>query len=168
MRISCGTLGISRTLHLACTRGCRGQVFYWSTDCKSQTHTSLQGRPNRQRHAQQRDGHIPRHNAAEPAKARDGKRRLSRYGIRYCASFLAIMSGEAAKTRTMIRCMTLPPKLDLEDRYRADIAFVRIALGKNRTHSGNGKPYSYMLACVHGAGGGGACPWGMVNRARGS
>ena len=55
-------------------------------------------------------------------------------------------------------------KLDLEDRYRADMAFVRIALGRNRTHSGNGKPYSYLLACVHGAGGG-SLPGGMVNRA---
>ena len=55
-------------------------------------------------------------------------------------------------------------KLDLEDRYRADMAFVRIALGKNRTHSGNGKPYSYMLSCVHGAGGG-ALPGSGINRA---
>ena len=55
-------------------------------------------------------------------------------------------------------------KLDLEDRYREDIAFIRIALGRNHTRSSNGKPYSYMLACVHGAGGG-ALPGGMVNRA---
>ena len=55
-------------------------------------------------------------------------------------------------------------KLDLEDRYREDIAFIRIGLGAKRGHRGDGKPYSYMLACVHGAGGG-ALPGGMVNRA---
>lgn len=55
-------------------------------------------------------------------------------------------------------------KLDLEDRYRADIAFVRIALGQNRTHSSNGRPYSYMMACMHGAGGG-TLPGASINRA---
>ena len=55
-------------------------------------------------------------------------------------------------------------KLDLEDRYRADIAFVRIALGRNKTHSGNGRPFSYVMACVHGAGGG-ALPGSGINRA---
>jgi predicted phosphodiesterase len=55
-------------------------------------------------------------------------------------------------------------KLDLEDRYREDIAFIRIALGRNHTRSCNGRQYSYMLACVHGAGGG-SLPGSMVNRA---
>lgn len=56
-------------------------------------------------------------------------------------------------------------KLDLEDRYRKDIAFIRIALGKRTSGAGkNGKPYSYLLACVHGAGGG-ALPGSGVNRA---
>ena len=55
-------------------------------------------------------------------------------------------------------------KLDLEDRYREDIAFIRIALGRNHTRSSNGRQYSYTLACVHGAGGG-SLPGGMVNRA---
>ncbi len=55
-------------------------------------------------------------------------------------------------------------KLDLEDRYREDIAFVRVALGAKRGHQTNGKPYSYMLACMHGAGGG-ALPGAGVNRA---
>ncbi len=56
-------------------------------------------------------------------------------------------------------------KLDLEDRYREDIAFVRVALGKRTSGAGkNGKPYSYLLACVHGAGGG-ALPGSGVNRA---
>ena len=55
-------------------------------------------------------------------------------------------------------------KLDLEDRYREDIAFIRIALGRNRTRTCNGRQYSYMLACVHGAGGG-SLPGSMVNKA---
>jgi len=55
-------------------------------------------------------------------------------------------------------------KLDLEDRYREDIAFIRIGLGAKRGHSGDGKPYSYLLACMHGAGGG-ALPGAHVNRA---
>lgn len=53
-------------------------------------------------------------------------------------------------------------KLDLEDRYREDMAFVRIALG--RRIGGNQKPLSYLLACVHGAGGG-ALPGSTVNKA---
>lgn len=55
-------------------------------------------------------------------------------------------------------------KLDLEDRYREDMAFIRIALGRNHTRSSNGKPYSYMLSCTHGAGGG-ALPGAGINRA---
>lgn len=55
-------------------------------------------------------------------------------------------------------------KLDIEDRYREDIAFVRIALGRNRSHTGHGRQYSYLLACVHGAGGG-MLPGAGVNRA---
>lgn len=55
-------------------------------------------------------------------------------------------------------------KLDLEDRYREDMAFIRIGLGEKRGHQGNGKPYAYNIACVHGAGGG-ALPGASVNRA---
>ena len=59
-------------------------------------------------------------------------------------------------------CYDIAAKLDLEDRYREDMAFVRVALGRNR--NGNQKPYSYLLACVHGAGGG-ALPGSTVNKA---
>lgn len=59
-------------------------------------------------------------------------------------------------------CYDIAAKLDLEDRYREDIAFVRIALG--RRIGGNQKPLSYLLACVHGAGGG-ALPGSTVNKA---
>jgi hypothetical protein len=49
-------------------------------------------------------------------------------------------------------------KLDLEDKYREDIAFVRVALGMQRGNQarshGGGKPYAYYIACSHGAGGG--------------
>lgn len=53
-------------------------------------------------------------------------------------------------------------KLDLEDRYREDMAFIRVALGRNR--NGNQKPYSYTIAAMHGAGGGGL-PGAGINRA---
>ena len=50
-------------------------------------------------------------------------------------------------------------KLDIEDKYRESIAFIRIAVGaqkgKQLRSNGGGKPYSYYLACVHGSGGGG-------------
>lgn len=59
-------------------------------------------------------------------------------------------------------CYDIAAKLDLEDRYREDMAFVRIALG--RRIGGNQKPLSYLLACVHGAGGG-ALPGSTVNKA---
>jgi len=53
-------------------------------------------------------------------------------------------------------------KLDLEDRYRESIAFLRVGLGK-RTSGRNSKPYVYYIACMHGAGGG-ALPGAGVNR----
>ena len=56
-------------------------------------------------------------------------------------------------------------KLDLEDRYRESIAFVRVALGKRTTgKTRDGKPHVYFIACVHGAGGG-ALPGAGINRA---
>jgi predicted phosphodiesterase len=42
-------------------------------------------------------------------------------------------------------------KLDLEDRYRESMAFVRIGLGKNS----HGKEQSYRIVLTHGSGGGG-------------
>ena len=55
-------------------------------------------------------------------------------------------------------------KLDLEDRYRESIAFVRIALGKRTSGKiRDCKPHVYYLACLHGAGGGGL-PGAGVNR----
>lgn len=56
-------------------------------------------------------------------------------------------------------------KLDLEDRYRESIAFLRVGLGK-RTAGKNRdlKPHVYYLACMHGAGGG-ALPGAGINRA---
>lgn len=42
-------------------------------------------------------------------------------------------------------------KLDLEDVYRENAAFVRIGLGRRQN---NGKEYTYNLAVLHGSGGG--------------
>lgn len=44
-------------------------------------------------------------------------------------------------------------KLDIEDLYRENIAFVRIKMGDNQKGHGSGNP-SYTLAVVHGSGGG--------------
>jgi len=56
-------------------------------------------------------------------------------------------------------------KLDLEDRYRESIAFVRIALGKRTSGKiRDCKPHVYFLACVHGAGSG-SLPGAGINRA---
>ena len=56
-------------------------------------------------------------------------------------------------------------KLDLEDRYRESIAFVRVALGKRTAGKVRDcKPHVYFIACVHGAGGG-ALPGAGINRA---
>lgn len=55
-------------------------------------------------------------------------------------------------------------KLDLEERYRESIAFVRIGLGKRTAGKVRDlKPHVYYLACMHGAGGGGL-PGAGVNR----
>lgn len=42
-------------------------------------------------------------------------------------------------------------KLDLEDVYRENMAFIRIRLGKDTAHQ---RPYRYFIGVVHGAGGG--------------
>jgi len=56
-------------------------------------------------------------------------------------------------------------KLDLEERYRESIAFLRVALGRRTAGKiRDGKPHTYFIACVHGAGGG-ALPGAGVNRA---
>lgn len=56
-------------------------------------------------------------------------------------------------------------KLDLEERYRESIAFLRVALGKRTAGKiRDCKPHTYFIACVHGAGGG-ALPGAGVNRA---
>jgi predicted phosphodiesterase len=59
-------------------------------------------------------------------------------------------------------------KLDIEDRYRESLAFVRIAVGaqkgKQLRSNGGGKPYVYYVACTHGAGGG-SLPGAAINRA---
>lgn len=52
-------------------------------------------------------------------------------------------------------------KMDIEDRYRENIAFVRIRMGENRI-DGSRNP-SYTLAVVHGSGGG-IFTGGAVNR----
>ena len=56
-------------------------------------------------------------------------------------------------------------KLDLEDRYRESIAFVRIALGKRTSGKlRDKKQWTYYIAATHGAGGG-ALPGSGINRA---
>lgn len=42
-------------------------------------------------------------------------------------------------------------KLDIEDRYREDMAFVKIKIGDNKNCHGSDNP-SYTIACAHGAG----------------
>ena len=62
-------------------------------------------------------------------------------------------------------CYDIAAKLDLEDRYRESIAFVRVALGRRTAGKvRDGKPHVYILACLHGAGGG-ALPGSTVNKA---
>lgn len=56
-------------------------------------------------------------------------------------------------------------KLDLEDRYREAIAFLRVGLGKRTSGKvRDNKPHVYFIGCVHGAGGG-ALPGAGINRA---
>jgi len=52
-------------------------------------------------------------------------------------------------------------KLDLEDRYRENIAFVKIQMGKINGHGGDNP--TYVLAVTHGAGGG-MLPGATINR----
>lgn len=68
---------------------------------------------------------------------------------------LALVSGN--HERRLLRdtgiCPTydIAAKMDLEDRYRETMAFLRVGLGKNS----HGKEYTYRLMLHHGSGGGG-------------
>jgi predicted phosphodiesterase len=68
---------------------------------------------------------------------------------------LGIVSGnhERRMLRAVGSCPTydIAAKLDIEDRYRETMAFLRIGLGKNA----HGKEYTYRLMMIHGSGGGG-------------
>jgi predicted phosphodiesterase len=59
-------------------------------------------------------------------------------------------------------------KLDIEDKFRESIAFLRIGIGERRIsdkiRKADYKPYTYYIACVHGAGGGNL-PGAGINRA---
>ena len=133
MRISCGIrLGISLTLfiHLADVHlgaeGAEVQAFYALVNQiakRRNTYVTLQGRPDRQRHAQFSDGHIQGDNATEPAKAGDGKSARTDQGQGLCI-LPAIIAGGQVKTLMTIPMYDIAAKLILEDRYRADIAFV--------------------------------------------
>lgn len=56
-------------------------------------------------------------------------------------------------------CYDIASKLDLEDRYRESIAFLRIGVGIDKRHLERG--IAYHIACVHGAGGGGLAGTGV-------
>ena len=77
---------------------------------------------------------------------------------------LCIIPGnhERRSKREADACPTydIATKLDLEDRYRESLAFIRVGLGQNPKSR---KEWSYYLACMHGVGGGGL-PGAGVNR----
>jgi len=45
-------------------------------------------------------------------------------------------------------------KLDLEDKYRDGMAFIKLRFGRNATHTSNGNLIMYTILATHGAGGG--------------
>ena len=59
-------------------------------------------------------------------------------------------------------CYDIAAKLDIEDRYRENIAFVKIQLGKAKNSHGTYRP-TYVLVVCHGSGGG-IMTGGSVNR----
>ena len=61
-------------------------------------------------------------------------------------------------------CYDIAAKLDIEDRYRENIAFVKIQLGKDTRNCAGWQRPCYVLAVVHGAGGG-VLTGGVLNRA---
>lgn len=61
-------------------------------------------------------------------------------------------------------CYDIAAKLDIEDRYRENIAFVKIQLGKDTRNCPAYQRPCYVLSVVHGAGGG-ILTGGVVNRA---
>lgn len=50
-------------------------------------------------------------------------------------------------------CYDIAAKLDLEDLYRENIAFIKIRMGRNGRATGEDRP-TYVLTALHGAGGG--------------
>lgn len=59
--------------------------------------------------------------------------------------------GRASKEADDCPAYDIASKLDLEDVYRENVAFVRFGIGKDTAHQ---RPYTYLLAAAHGAGGG--------------
>ena len=85
----------------------------------------------------------------------DQKREMVRALMPIQSKILAWVSGN--HERRLLRdtgiCPTydIAAKMDLEDRYREAMAFVRIGLGRNQ----HGKEFTYRLLMTHGSGGGG-------------
>ena len=85
----------------------------------------------------------------------DQKREMARmlYPIR--DKILCILPGNhcyrSAKETDDCPAYDIASKLDLEDVYRENMAFIRIRLGKDTAHQ---RPYRYFIGVVHGAGGG--------------
>lgn len=59
-------------------------------------------------------------------------------------------------------CYDIAAKLDIEDRYRENIAFLKIQMGRQNATCGDYRP-TYCLVVVHGSGGG-ILTGGAVNR----
>jgi len=59
--------------------------------------------------------------------------------------------GRSSKESDDCPAYDIASKLDLEDVYRENMAFIRIRLGKDTAHQ---RPYRYFIGVVHGAGGG--------------
>lgn len=68
--------------------------------------------------------------------------------------------GRSSKESDDCPAYDIASKLDLEDVYRENMAFIRIRLGKDTAHQ---RPYRYFIGVVHGAGGG-AQAGSLVNK----
>lgn len=102
----------------------------------------------------------------EVMRPRDQKRLMTELLRPLAPRILAMVSGNherrSGKDSDNDPSLDIASKLDIEDLYRRDTAFVKIQMGDNR--SGGDKNPTYVLACTHGAANG-ALTGGAVNRA---
>lgn len=92
---------------------------------------------------------------AETMRPREQKAKMVEYLTPIKDRILALIGGNhehrTIKDADQDIMYDIAVKLDIEDRYREDMAFLKVRIGDNRKGAGDDNP-TYTFACVHGSG----------------